>query len=222
MTTNYQISPQTIQSIARLRELHVARAQAVELKEFGRIVTKSDEADSAAVEFRNGSVQVIPLPVKIINRWTQLLTGGTMNLTIESGAVLFSNGGSQARFLVPNNTAAPERTIVVDAGTGHEFKLVGATADETELAKIKTVLAAVRKTAKQENELRLAREKRNEAFRALRDAADRVTASRVYLSANSLASAVDSAKSLRDAHRLTRKWTATLSTTTPKHQPGYP
>ena len=210
MKPNYQISSQTLVAVARLRELHVARAQAAELKESGRVLTKADSAETAAIQFRNGSVVNVVLPAKRISQWAALLPGGQARITIEPGFVTLSNGGSQARFLTAEPAPQNGDPIPVDAGTGHEFKLVGATANETELAEIKRTLAGVRKSAKQANELRLARENYSKAFRALRDSANRVTEARQYIATHSLRSAVKTALRVRDAVRMANAYSVTL------------
>ena len=222
MTTNYSIDSKTLVAVARLRELHVARAQAAELKESGRVLTKADSAETAAIQFRNGSVVNVVLPASKIAKWAQLLPGGQARIAIEPGSVTLSNGGSQARFLTAEPTAQNGDPIPVDAGAGREFKLVGPTANETELAEIKRTLAVVRKTAKQANELRLAQKNYRSAFGNLRLAANRVTEARQYIAANSLADAVAAAKDLRGAKRLARLWTTTLRRYNPETPAGLP
>lgn len=204
----YTIQAKTLEAVARLRELHVARTQITELKEYGRVLTKSTEAVRAFVEFRNGSVTSASVPANLMAAWVATLPG-EVQIVLEDHAVLLHQGGSEAKFWM-DHSQQQSAPIVVDAGHGLEFKLVGEAADETELADIKKVLSEVRKTAKRSKELQSARKSYQKAFSGIRGAADHVSDARRYLSTHSLADSVADAKTIRDAKRVARQWTARL------------
>jgi len=191
----YTIDKQTLQSIARLRDLQVARIQIAELKEYGFPLTKSEEANTAAVEFRNGSSELVVLPFKRVAAWAALLPAGAINVVVDEHAVRFSKGGSEVKFW--RSTTPQSEALVVDAGTGSEFKLVGATADETELAAIKQKLAAVRKSAKHSKELGNAKANEREAFGELRQLTNRARANRQTIAEKPLAQAIADARTER-------------------------
>ena len=212
MKTAYQITPQTLQAVARLRELQIVRQQAAELKQYGRVSTKSYEAEQAAIEFRNGDVHTLSLPIRKVAEWAKAVAAPLSVKFDPAGAVEFSakrfGGTSQARFLSLSDADMSQAVVVESHGV--EFELVGQPADETELEDLKRKLANIRKTAQASKELGIAREKHAAAWRTIRDAANRVSTAKEYLASHSLAEAVAQAVALRDAKRLLRVGNAEL------------
>jgi hypothetical protein len=138
---HYTIKTSTVVALALLSELHVLRQQSAELKKFGRVVTKRAEADYADVSFQGDFTTKLVLPIKAISLWAQLLPDKSTKVDTEPCSVRLSNGGSEARFLSDDNRMPVVSMIVLNADSDHEYKIVGETADEKELADIKKTLS---------------------------------------------------------------------------------
>jgi hypothetical protein len=201
----YTIARNTLLAVAKLRELHVLREQAADIKEYGAPQVPAEFANVAVLQFNNGSVTQQVLPVKVLAKWVACLpadaklhvetSDSTLRLSEPAWAIADSAIRSQVKLLTvspPWKDSGPA-AISLDADKDGEFKLSYAASDD-ELTKLKAEVATVRKSAKQSKELRIAHENEREAFHELRHLTENARSWRATVAAKPLANAVAEAR----------------------------
>lgn len=102
----YTIAVSEIEKLKQARDLQVARARRIlterenapsDAPNDERVVLAglADDASVAPVEWRNGIVDVRPLNLALLAKWTKLLPANAVRIAFDVGKVTFAAGGSQ-------------------------------------------------------------------------------------------------------------------------------